>query len=154
MSSTDDLLRAVIEPIVTADGLDLEELDVALSGRRRRVRVVVDADGGVDLEHCAALSRTISKALDESDVVGGGGQYTLEVSSPGVSRPLTLPRHWRRNTGRLVRVARVDGDQLDGRVVSADEHGAVLDVDGRQVTVPYAEVAKATVQVEFHREGR
>lgn len=153
MSSTDDLLRAVIEPIVTADGLDLEELDVVLSGRQRRVRVVVDADGGVDLEHCAALSRTISEALDNSDVAGDR-QYTLEVSSPGVSRPLTLPRHWRRNTGRLVRVVRADGGRLDGRVVSADEHGAVLDVDGERVTVPYTEVAKATVQVEFSREGR
>lgn len=153
MSSTDDLLRAVIEPIVTADGLDLEELDVVLSGRQRRVRVVVDADGGVDLEHCAALSRTISEALDNSDVAGDR-QYTLEVSSPGVSRPLTLPRHWRRNTGRLVRVVRADGGRLDGRVVSADEHEAVLDVDGERVTVPYTEVAKATVQVEFSREGR
>ncbi|MFW6092259.1 MAG: ribosome maturation factor RimP [Actinomycetota bacterium] len=153
MSSTDDLLRAVIEPIVTADGLDLEELDVALSGSRRRVRVVVDADGGVDLEHCAALSRTISEALDDSDVPGDR-RYTLEVSSPGVSRPLTLPRHWRRNVGRLVRVVRAGGDQFDGRVVSADEHEAVLDTDGERVTVPYTEVARATVQVEFNREGR
>ncbi len=154
MSPTDDLLRAVIEPIVTADGLDLEELDVALAGPRRRVRVVVDADGGVDLERCADVSRTISEALDRRTDVIGDRKYTLEVSSPGVSRPLTLPRHWRRNIGRLVRVERTGGDRVDGRITAADEHGAELDVGGRPVAVPYDEVVKATVQVEFRREGR
>lgn len=151
-----DLLRSVIEPIVTADGLDLEELDVALVGRRRRVRVVVDSDGGVDLDRCAEVSRAISAALDEHDAVGDD-PYTLEVSSPGVTRPLTLPRHWRRNTGRLVRAVLTDGGTVTGRVVSAAESEAELTVDGDVRTVPYDRVAKAKVQVEFRRsddEGR
>lgn len=155
-SATHDLLRTVIEPLVDADGLDLEELDIALVGRRRRIRVVVDADGGVDLDRCAGLSRTISDALDHHDVVGDE-PYTLEVSSPGVSRPLTLPRHWRRNTGRLVRVVFDDGRSVTGRIADNGDSDAVLDVDGEPVSVPYRRVAKAKVQVEFRRaddEGR
>jgi ribosome maturation factor RimP len=151
MSSTPrDLLRTVIEPIVTADGLDLEELDVSLVGRWRRVRVVVDADGGVDLDRCADVSRAISAALDRSDVAGDD-PYTLEVSSPGVTRPLTLPRHWRRNMGRLVRVVLTDGGSITGRITSVGDAEAKLDVGGDGRTVPYGRVAKAKVQVEFRR---
>jgi ribosome maturation factor RimP len=149
-SAARDLLRTVIEPLVDADGLDLEDLDVTLVGRRRRVRVVVDADGGVDLDRCAGLSRTISEALDRHDVVGDE-PYTLEVSSPGVSRPLSRPRHWRRNIGRLVQVTLSDGGKVTGRITDADDAAAVLDVDGERRAVPYDRVGKAKVQVEFHR---
>lgn len=151
-SASRDLLRAVIEPIVTAGGLDLEDLDVALVGRRRRVRVVVDADGGVDLDRCADVSRAISAALDDNDAVGDD-PYTLEVSSPGVSRPLTLPRHWRRNVGRLVRVVLTDGGSVTGRVTSAGETEADITVDGTLRALPYDRVAKAKVQVEFRRDA-
>src|SRR5918995_2548815 len=116
MSSQDrDLLREVVEPVCIAAGFDLEGLDVSPTGRRRRVTVVVDADGGVDLDRCAALSHELSVALDASDVMGEA-PYTLEVSSRGVSKPLTRPRHWRRSTGRVVRVVLVDGDEVVGRV--------------------------------------
>jgi ribosome maturation factor RimP len=81
----------------------------------------------------------------------GDGPYTLEVSSPGVTRPLTLPRHWRRNVGRLVRVVLSDGGVVTGRVTAADEHEAVLDVAGRTREVHYDKVGKAKVQVEFRR---
>lgn len=153
MNSTPrDLLRTIIDPIVTADGLDLEDLDVALVGRRRRVRVVVDTDGGVDLDRCAEVSRAISAALDERDVAGDE-PYTLEVSSPGVSRPLTLPRHWRRNVGRLVRVVLSDGGSITGRITSVGETAAELEVDGQRQVVPYDRVTKAKIQVEFRRGG-
>lgn len=155
-SAARDLLRTVIEPLVDADGLDLEELDVTLVGRRRRVRVIVDADGGVDLDRCAGLSRTISEALDRHDVAGDE-PYTLEVSSPGVSRPLTHARHWRRNIGRLVRVVFTDGGSVTGRISDAAADEAVLDVDGERLALPYDRVGKAKVQVEFRRvddEGR
>jgi ribosome maturation factor RimP len=80
----------------------------------------------------------------------------LEVSSPGVDRPLTAPRHWRRSTGRLVRAVLRDGADVTGRVLSADdaEDGAVrLDVDGQQRVLPYPEVSKGLVQVEFARSA-
>jgi ribosome maturation factor RimP len=111
----------------------------------------VDKDGGVTMDDIADATREVSRLLDESDVMGEH-PYTLEVTSPGTDRPLTLPRHWRRNTGRLVKVTTADGTSFTGRIVESDETGATLDVDGQQRTVSYADVAKARVQIEFNRK--
>jgi ribosome maturation factor RimP len=100
------------------------------------------------LDDIAEMSTDISEALDEADVMGEA-PYTLEVTSPGVHRPLTLPRHWRRAASRLVRVQLGDGSTLEGRVLGSDEHSARLDVDGEQFEVAYSDVAEAVVQVEF-----
>jgi ribosome maturation factor RimP len=113
--------------------------------------VVVDSDDGVDLDQCAELSHKVSAILDANDDLMGDAPYTLEVSSPGVTRPLTLPRHWRRNVGRLVRVVLSDGGVVTGRVTAADEREAVLDVAGKSREVQYDKVGKAKVQVEFRR---
>jgi ribosome maturation factor RimP len=145
-----DLLREVVEPVCAAAGLDLEALEATPAGRRRRVTIVVDADGGVDLDRCAALSHELSTALDAGDLMGET-PYTLEVSSRGVSRPLTLPRHWRRSIGRLVRLDLGDGREVLGRIDAADDGAAVLDVDGTKHRVAYDSVGTARVQVEFRR---
>lgn len=145
-----DRLRDVVEPVCTAHGFDLEALQVAPAGRRRKVSIVIDADDGVDLDRCAELSHDISAALDATNVLGDG-PYTLEVSSPGVSRPLRLPRHWRRNTGRLARVVLAEGGDLVARIKAADEFGVVLDVDGSARRLPYDAISTARVQVEFRR---
>lgn len=150
-SATRDLLQQIVTPVVNAEGLDLEEFDLAQAGRRSRLRIIVDSDDGVDLDHCAEVSRLISRALDDDDVMGDT-PYTLEVSSPGVSRPLTLPRHWSRSVGRLVRVRRHDDGEVTGRVVEAGESSAVLDVNGTTREVAYDDVRKAKVQVEFRRD--
>lgn len=141
----------LVEDAVTAEGFDLESLDVTRVGRRGRVKVVVDSDDGVDLDQCADLSHKVSAILDANDDLMGDGPYTLEVSSPGVTRPLTLPRHWRRNIGRLVRVVLADGGVVTGRVTAADEREAVLEVAGKSREVQYDTVGKAKVQVEFRR---
>lgn len=149
MSAADrDLLESVVSPIVTAQGLDLEDVKVAAAGRRRRVQVIVDSDRGVDLDRCADVSRQISRALDDTNLMGEQ-PYTLEVSSPGVSRPLTQPRHWRRAVGRLTRVTLADGTSLSGRVTAADETGATIDVDSTPRRVEFGDVRKAKVQIEF-----
>jgi len=146
-------VRAVIEPVVLAAGFDLEDVNLSRAGRRHVVRVLVDADGGISLDDVAVVSREISLALDTADENQGevlAGEYQLEVGSPGVDRPLTLPRHWRRNVGRLVTVA-VAGRSLTGRVTAADDTGVVLDVDSDVNHVPYAELGPGKVQIEFKR---
>jgi ribosome maturation factor RimP len=149
--STDtESLENFLRPIVAQFGCDLEAADIAPAGRRRLLRVLVDRDGGINLDDVADVTRAISKALDADDIMGEGA-YTLEVSSPGVDRPLTLPRHWRRNTSRLVAVTLSAGGTLTGRIKSASEETAELDVDGKRQTVAYADVAKAKVQIEFNR---
>jgi ribosome maturation factor RimP len=142
-------VRAVIEPVISAAGYDLEDLHLSRAGRRHLVRVLVDADGGINLDGVAVISREISTALDEAEESGGellAGEYQLEVSSPGVDRPLTLPRHWRRNVGRLVAV-----NGLTGRVTAADDDRVVLDSDGVVREIRYSDLGAGKVQIEFKR---
>jgi ribosome maturation factor RimP len=132
-------------------GLDVEAVELTPAGKRRVLRIAVDADDGVTLDDVAGATTTVSEVLDASDVMGEQ-PYTLEVTSRGVDRPLTLPRHWRRNTDRLVRVTTTDGDTVTGRILRSDDETATLDVEGTLREVRYAEVAKALVQVEFNRK--
>lgn len=147
---TRDRLAGVLSAPLAEAGLDLEAVELAQAGRRRLLRVAVDKDGGVTLDDVADATREVSRVLDSSDVMGEQA-YTLEVSSPGTDRPLTLPRHWRRNRGRLVRVSLRDGRAVTGRVLDSDEDKAVLDVDGSPHEVDLAQVAKAKVQIELNR---
>lgn len=147
-------LLEVLTPVVAATGHDLEDVTVTSAGRRSLVRVVVDADGGVDLDAIADVSRAVSDALDD-DTPGGAafaGPFVLEVTSPGVDRPLTEERHWRRAAGRLVQVT-VDERTLTGRVVDTDPAGVTLEVDGARRSVAWADLGKGRVQVEFNRSG-
>lgn len=154
MSTPDitDRLAGLLAGPVESLGLDLESVDLSKAGKRSVLRVAVDKDGGVDMDDVAEATKAVSEVLDSSELMGSGA-FTLEVSSPGVDRPLTLPRHWRRNASRLVKVDLHGGGALTGRIVSADEDGALLDVAGEQRNVGYAEVAKAKIQIEFKREG-
>lgn len=141
-------LSHTIERVVASMGLDVESLEVRSAGRAQLVKVVVDGDDGVGLDLVAEVSRAVSAALDARDDLFAG-PYTLEVTSPGVDRPLTSPRHWRRARSRLVRVRRQDGTEFVGRVGPADEHGVSLLVDGVLERIDYHLVATAAVEVEF-----
>jgi ribosome maturation factor RimP len=146
-------LREVIEPVVATAGYDVEGLSVSRAGRRHLVRLTVDGDGGVNLDAVADVSRLVSAALDEVEAGGEelfAGEYELQVSSPGVDRPLSLPRHWRRNVGRLVQV-RAGDRQVTGRIVAADADGVVLAVADTEHTMSYDELGAGKVQLEFAR---
>jgi ribosome maturation factor RimP len=143
-----DLLGAVI----TSQGYDLEDLSVTAAGRRSLIRITVDGDHGIDLDAVADVSRAISEVLD-SDGDSFAGPYVLEVSSPGVDRPLTEARHWRRSIGRLVTVQQ-GAKSLTGRVVAADDTSASLDVGGVTHTFAIADLGTGKIQVEFSRPGQ
>jgi ribosome maturation factor RimP len=148
---TRDRLAGVLTDPLAASGLDVEAIELTPAGKRRLLRVAVDKDGGVTLDDIAEATREVSRILEDTDAMGDH-PYTLEVSSPGTDRPLSLARHWRRNAGRLVKVTRTDGSTLTGRIVESDEERAVLDVDGQAADVRYADVAKARIQIEFNRK--
>jgi ribosome maturation factor RimP len=148
---TRDRLAEVLTEPLAADGLDVEAIEVTPAGRRRLLRVAVDKDGGVTMDEIAEATKEVSRLLDDSDVMGEQ-PYTLEVTSPGTDRPLTLPRHWRRNQSRLVKLTTRDGGSLTGRVLASDDHGVTLDVDGTEHVLAYDDVAKARVQIEFNRK--
>ncbi|WP_327086576.1 ribosome maturation factor RimP [Nonomuraea sp. NBC_01738] len=149
-ASSRDHLMKLLEPVVAAEGLDLEDITVTAAGKRRLLRVIVDRDGGVSLDDVAEVSLAVSTALDEDDAMGAAA-YTLEVSSPGVDRPLTEPRHWRRAAKRLVKAELRDGSTVEGRVLSADDEGVDLDVEGAERRLGYQDLARGRVQVEFRR---
>lgn len=154
-------LRERLAAALAEAGFDLDDLSLSRAGSRSVLRVAVDRDGGVDLDAVADASRLISDLLDRvDDEAGLAGTYVLEVTSPGVDRPLTEPRHWRRARGRLVEAQRADGTVVVGRVLGADDEGADLAVPtgparrGRPVKTKlerlrFADVTKAVVQVEF-----
>ncbi len=149
--ATRDRIEAELVDPLRVMGLDVEAVEVTPAGKRRVLRVAVDKDGGVTLDDVADATREVSRVLDESDVMGEM-PYTLEVTSRGVDRPLTLPRHWRRNQDRLVTATLTDGSSLTGRVLASSEESVTLDVSGTQREVAYADVAKALVQIEFNRK--
>jgi ribosome maturation factor RimP len=159
MSTTQsERLRGLLEPLVAARDLDLEEIDVTPAGKRRVLRIVVDSDEGVQLDVCAELSRAASEKLDESDAMGTA-PYVLEVTSPGADRPLTQPRHYRRATGRLIKARLAEGGELIARITAVDDEGLDLEVPGvkgRKPTarrIAFGEIAKARVEIEFNRKA-
>lgn len=150
--ATRDRVEAELEGPLSQLGLDVEAVEVTPAGKRRILRVAVDKDGGVTLDDVAEATREVSSVLDDSEVMGEQS-YTLEVTSRGVDRPLTLPRHWRRNQDRLVTAHLTDGEQVTGRVVASDDETVTLSVHGSTRELAYSEIAKAKVQIEFNRKG-
>lgn len=144
-------LEQVVADAVAQAGFELEELVVQQAGRKQLVKVVVDGEGadgrGIELDEVADVSRAVSKALDEMDGVLSGA-YTLEVTSPGLDRPLTKPRHWRRARLRKVAVKQADAKFL-ARVGDADDDGVEVLADGQLRRIAYADIEHAVVEVEF-----
>ncbi|MBY8345943.1 ribosome maturation factor RimP [Streptomyces spinosirectus] len=158
MSTTQsERLRELLEPLVTAQGLDLEEIAVDSVGRKRVLSVVVDSDSGADLDQIADVSRALSAKLDDTDAMGEG-EYTLEVGTPGAERPLKEHRHYVRAVGRLVKFQLSPGGELVARILQVDDEGLDLEVPGvkgRRPTsrrIAFSEVDRARVQVEFNRK--
>lgn len=158
MSSTrTEVARQAVEAALTeplaAMGLDLEAVELSSAGKRSVLRIAIDQDGGVTLDDVTDATREVNRVLDDSDLMGER-PYQLEVTSRGVDRPLTLPRHWRRNAGRLVKVTLVEGGEVTGRIGASDDEKVELDVDGTVREVLQVDVAKALVQVEFNRKNK
>ncbi|MSW43710.1 MAG: ribosome maturation factor RimP, partial [Actinobacteria bacterium] len=135
--------------------VDLESLQIQSAGRREVVRVIVDRDGGIDLDLIADLSRRIAALLDAEPLAGQfAGTYVLEVSSPGTDRPLTEEKHWRRAKGRLVEATKLDDSTIAGRIV--DAQGGVVEIsteDGQIRAIPLSELRRGIVQLEFTKSG-
>jgi ribosome maturation factor RimP len=142
----EDVVRALAQPLVAERGLDLVEVQIKGAGGTRLVRVLVDRKGGVELADCQEISRKLSDALDADDPIDG--RYSLEVSSPGVDRPLTDRGAFDRAEGRLVLVQREAADgssqEIRGTVTAAEEDAVVLAVDGAAVRIPYTDIRRAT----------
>lgn len=144
-------LETLVSDCVSAMGVDVEAVELREGGRRRVLRIALDADGGIGIDHITDATRALSDLLDSSDVMGAE-PYTLEVTSRGVERPLTLPRHWRRNAGRLVRVTLADDSTVDGRIGDSDDTGVELTTKKDATRISYDQIVTALVQTELNRK--
>ena len=140
-------VTALVERCTGDLGLDLDAVELRGSGPKRLLRVVIDREGGVPVDVITETSRELSRELDRSEVMGAVG-YTLEVTSRGVERPLTLARHWARNVGRLVVITADDGERLKGRIAEATDDHVTLE---GETEIPFTQVKTAFIEPELNR---
>lgn len=146
-----DRLDTLVAGCIGDLGFDLEAIELTPAGKHRVLRIAIDQDGGVTIDDISSATRAISAELDDTDVMGQL-PYTLEVTSRGLDRPLTLARHWRRNNDRLVSAQLADGSVVDGRIGESDGDGVDITTSQGVQRLAYADVAKALVQIELKRK--
>jgi ribosome maturation factor RimP len=150
-----DQISEFISPAIHKAGYFLEDINIVSPGQHRIVTVIVDGESALNLDQVTVASKLVSELLDEASFMGET-PFTLEVTSPGIDRPLTLPRHFAKNADRLLKVTKTDGEVVTGRILSNTEVDVTLTVtekkDVKQVTITLADIKRAQVEIEFNRK--
>jgi len=139
-----DEISAAIRPIIEATGNYLEELTITSAGKVKILTVIVDSDTHLNLDQITAVTKEISEVVEVLEALGESA-FTLEVTSPGIDRPLTKPRHWRKNFDRLVKITMSSGDEIKGRIGDATETTVLVDSQ----KVSYEDIKRAVLEIEF-----
>jgi ribosome maturation factor RimP len=142
--SLNEEISAVIEPIISTTGNYLEELTITTAGKVKIITVIVDSDEHLNLDQVTAVTKQISEVIETLASVGEGA-FTLEVTSPGLDRPLTKPRHWRKNIERLINVTLFSGQEIGGRIGESTETEVLI---GRQ-SISFQDIKRAMIEIEF-----
>ncbi|MEY3133514.1 MAG: hypothetical protein RLZ38_534 [Actinomycetota bacterium] len=142
-------ISAVITPALTSLGFYLEDLNITSAGKRSLLTVIVDADRHLSLDEVTVATKAISEIVENIPALGST-PFTLEVTSPGIDRPLTKPRHWRKNINRLVKIVLLDGSQITGRIKHAGESAATID----ESVINYLDIKRANLEIEFKQVGK
>ena len=142
-------ISAVITPALSALGFYLEDVTVTSAGRRSMLTVIVDGDTHLSLDQVTSATKAIGEIVESLQSLGDT-PFTLEVTSPGLDRPLTKPRHWRKNIDRLVKVVLLDGKEVKGRIKAASEVSAIVD----ESEINFADIKRASLEVEFKQVGK
>jgi ribosome maturation factor RimP len=150
-----DQISEHITPALHKAGYFLEDVNLVSPGQHRIVTVIVDGESALNLDQVTVASKLVSELLDEATFMGET-PFTLEVTSPGIDRPLTLPRHFAKNVDRLLKVTKSDGDVVTGRILSNTESDMTLSVtekkDDKEVTISLGDIKRAQVEIEFNRK--
>jgi len=150
-----DQVSEFITPALHQAGYFLEDVNIVSPGQHRIVTVIVDGATALNLDQVTVASKLVSELLDEATFLGDT-PFTLEVTSPGVDRPLTLPRHFAKNVDRLLKVTRTDGQVITGRILSHSESGVTLTViekkETKEVSISFTDIKRAQVEIEFNRK--
>ena len=140
-------LTELLTPAVTRAGFVLEEVTVTPVGKRRLVAVVVDCeDRNPSLDEVTVVSKEVSAILDNYTQMGEM-PFTLEVTTPGIDRPLTLGRHWKKNIGRLVKITPKTGEKYIGRIASVKDNAVTIEIKGKESEISFAEISRAQIEV-------
>ena len=150
-----DQISEHITPALHKAGYFLEDVNLVSPGQHRIVTVIVDGESALNLDQVTVASKLVSELLDETTFMGET-PFTLEVTSPGIDRPLTLPRHFAKNVDRLLKVTKSDGDVVTGRILSNTDSDVTLSVtekkDIKEVTISLGDIKRAQVEIEFNRK--
>ena len=151
-----DQISELINPALQDAGFYLEDINLVSPGNHRIITVIVDGDSALNLDQVTEASKLVSALVDEAPFMGDA-PFTLEVTSPGIDRPLTLPRHFAKNVTRVLKVTKSDGAVVTGRIASASDVDVTLSVtekkDVKEVVIPIADIKRAVVEIEFNRKG-
>ena len=154
--SLSEKITELVKPAVEKAGFFLEDVHVVSPGKHRIITCIVDGQIPLNLDQVTSVSREISELLDVADFMDES-PFTLEVTSPGVDRPLTLLRHWQKNLNRLVKVVKQDGSVVSGRITTLEESHVLLTEElkgkSKEHRVIFADIKRATVEIEFNRKG-
>ena len=142
-------ISAVITPALSTLGFYLEDITITTAGKRSMLTVIVDSDTHLSLDQVTAATKAIGELVENIQSLGDS-PFTLEVTSPGIDRPLTKPRHWRKNIDRLIKVILLDGKEVKGRIKDASELSATVD----QQVIVFTDIKRATLEIEFKQVGK
>lgn len=142
-------ISAVITPAINALGFYIEDITITSAGRRSLITVIVDGDTHLSLDQVTVATKAISEIIENISAIGDNS-FTLEVTSPGLDRPLTKARHWQKNINRLVKVVLLDGSEIKGRIKDVKEVSATVD----EKNINYSDIKRATLEIEFKQVGQ
>lgn len=142
-------ISAVITPALKSLGFYLEDITITSAGKRSMLTVIVDGDTHLSLDQVTVATKAIGELVEGIQSLGDS-PFTLEVTSPGIDRPLTKPRHWRKNIDRLIKVILLDGKEVKGRIKDASELSATVD----QQVILFTDIKRATLEIEFKQVGK
>ena len=142
-------ISAVITPAINALGFYIEDVTITSAGRRSLITVIVDGDTHLSLDQVTVATKAISEIMETISAVGDNS-FTLEVTSPGLDRPLTKARHWQKNINRLIKVVLLDGSEIKGRIKNVNEVSATVD----EKNINYSDIKRATLEIEFKQVGQ
>ena len=148
MSNKEQVL-AVITPAIESLGFYVEDINITSAGKRSMLTVIVDGDTHLSLDQVTVATKAISEIVENLPTLGNN-PFTLEVTSPGLDRPLTKPRHWRKNLDRLIKIVLTDGKEVKGRIKDSNETSVTVD----DQTINFADIKRATLEVEFKKESK
>ena len=147
--SNKEQVAAVITPAIQALGFYVEDISITAAGRRSMLTVIVDGDTHLSLDQVTVATNAISEIVENLPTLGNN-PFTLEVTSPGLDRPLTKPRHWRKNKDRLIKIVFNDGKEVTGRIKDSTESDVTVD----EQNIKFADIKRATLEIEFKQVNK